>query len=82
MSRMKIDRIDIAHEEIAEQCDEYIVISCQFPDDSDNYISRANVRTEGDILKEIIVNEMFNNKKFAKFVQNIVKEYNNQTREL
>jgi hypothetical protein len=79
---MKIDRIDVAHEEIAERCDEYIVISCEFPDDSDNYISRANVRTNGDILKEIIVNEMFNNKKFAKFVQTTVKEYNQQKREI
>jgi len=82
MSRMKIDRIDVAHDEIAERCDEYIVISCEFPDDSDNYISRANVRTNGDILKEIIVNEMFNNKKFAKFVQTTVKEYNQQKREI
>ncbi len=79
---MKIDRIDVAHDEIAERCDEYIVISCEFPDDSDNYISRANVRTNGDILKEIIVNEMFNNKKFAKFVQTTVKEYNQQKREI
>mgnify|MGYP003389479161 CR=1 FL=1 len=79
---MKIDRIDVAHEEIAERCDEYIVISCEFPDLSDNYVSRANVRTEGDILKEIIVNEMFETEKFAKFVQGVVKEYNKQKREI
>ena len=79
---MKIDRIDVSHEEIAERCEEYLVISCEFPDASDNYISRANVRTEGDILKEIIVNEMFSTEKFAKFVQDVVKEYNKQKREI
>jgi hypothetical protein len=79
---MKIDRIDVAHEEIAESCDEYIVISCEFKGLSDNYVSRANVKTEGDILKEIIVNEMFSTEKFAKFVKDIVKEYNKQKREI
>jgi hypothetical protein len=45
-------------------------------------VSRANVKTEGDILKEIIVNEMFSTEKFAKFVKDIVKEYNKQKREI
>jgi len=75
---MKIDRLDVAHEEIAEQCDEYIVISCEFKGLSDNYISRANVRTDGELLKEILVDEMLNSEKFAKFVIEVTKEYNNQ----
>lgn len=79
---MKIDRIDVAHEEIAENCEEYIIISCQFPDVTDNFISRINVRTDGDILKEIIVDEMIHTKKFAKFVQDVVKEFNKQKREI
>ena len=75
---MKIDRVDVAHEEIEDRCDEYIVISCEFPDDSDNYISRANVKTDGEILKEILVETMLNSKDFANFVQQVVKEYNKQ----
>ena len=75
---MKIDRLDVAHEEIAEQCDEYIVISYEFKGLSDNYISRANVRTDGELLKEILVDEMLNSEKFAKFVIEVTKEYNNQ----
>jgi len=78
---MKIDRVDVSHDEIAERCDEYIVISCEFPDtEDDNYISRVNVNTDGEVLKEILVDTMLDSKKFASFVQQVVKEYNKQKR--
>ena len=32
---MKIDRLDVAHEEITENCDEYIIISAEYKSDGD-----------------------------------------------
>jgi len=72
---MKINRVDVAHEEIIEKCDEYILISAEFSED-DEYVTRAYVSTNGELLKEIIIEEMNISKKFANFVQEVVNEYN------
>ena len=34
---MKIDRLDVAHEEITENCDEYIIISVENKIDDDGF---------------------------------------------
>ncbi len=85
---MKIDRLDVAHEEITENCDEYIIISaeCKVKDKDfepeEELITRAYVRTDGEILREILVEEMLNSKKFANFVKEVVNEYNQLNSEL
>ena len=85
---MKIDRLDVAHEEITENCDEYIVISAENRIDDDGFdpmeelVTRAYVRTEGEILKQILIDEMQNSKKFANFVEEVVNEYNQLNSEL
>jgi hypothetical protein len=85
---MKIDRLDVAHEEITENCDEYIVISAENRIDDDGFdpmeelVTRAYVRTDGEILKQILIDEMQNSKKFANFVEEVVNEYNQLNSEL
>jgi hypothetical protein len=85
---MKIDRLDVAHEEITENCDEYIVISAEYKSEDDGYepieelVTRAYVSTNGAILKEILIDEMQNSKKFANFVKEVVNEYNQLNSEL
>ena len=85
---MKIDRLDVTHEEITENCDEYIIISaeCKVKDKDfepeEELITRAYVRTDGEILREILVEEMLNSKKFANFVKEVVNEYNQLNSEL
>ena len=79
---MKIDRLDVAHEEITENCDEYIIISAEYKNDGDvldpieELVTRAYVSTNGEILKEILIDEMQNSKKFANFVKEVINEYN------
>lgn len=75
---MKIDRIDVAHEEIGEHCDEYIIISCEYTGDGDTYVTRANVKTNGEILKELMLDEMNLNKKFANFIVELANDYTKQ----
>ena len=85
---MKIDRLDVAHEEITENCDEYIIISAEYKaedkdfDPVEELVTRAYVRTDGEILREILVEEMLNSKKFANFVKEVVNEYNQLNSEL
>jgi hypothetical protein len=85
---MKIDRLDVAHEEITENCDEYIIISVENKIDDDGFdpieelVTRAYVRTDGEILKQILIDEMQNSKKFANFVEEVVNEYNQLNSEL
>jgi len=85
---MKIDRLDVAHEEITENCDEYIIISVENKIDDDGFdpieelVTRAYVRTDGAILKQILIDEMQNSKKFANFVEEVVNEYNQLNSEL
>jgi hypothetical protein len=73
---MKINRLDVAHEEIIENCEEYLVVSAEFNDDDDEYVTRAYVSTGGELLKEIILEEMCHSEKFANFVKEVVNEYN------
>jgi|TARA_R110000796_G_scaffold90118_1_gene193804 hypothetical protein len=75
-----INRIDVAHEEIIDNCDEFILISCEHTGEDDTYITRANVNTNGEILQELMLDEMNLNKKFATFIQDLTKEYNNQNK--
>jgi hypothetical protein len=75
---MKVNIVDVAHEEIADRCDEFVLISCEYPDSSDGYISRVNVNTDGETLKEILVDTMLNSKDFSRFVQEVLTEYNKQ----
>lgn len=71
---MKINRVDVAHDEIKENCEEYLLVSAEkFEDD---YFTRLYVQTNGEILKEIILSEMLQSKKFANFVQEVINEYN------
>jgi hypothetical protein len=85
---MKIDRLDVAHEEITENCDEYIIISVENKIDDDGFdpieelVTRAYVRTDGEILKQILIDEMQNSGKFANFVKEVVNEYNQLNSEL
>jgi hypothetical protein len=85
---MKIDRLDVAHEEITDNCDEYIIISAESKvddadfDSTEELITRAYVKTDGEILREILVEEMLNSKKFANFVKEVVNEYNQLNSEL
>ena len=85
---MKIDRLDVAHEEITENCDEYIIISVENKIDDDGFdpieelVTRAYVSTNGEILKQILIDEMQNSKKFANFVEEVVNEYNQLNSEL
>ena len=80
---MKIDRLDVAHEEITENCDEYIIISAEYKAEDEDFdpveelVTRAYVRTDGEILRE-----MLNSKKFANFVKEVVNEYNQLNSEL
>lgn len=79
---MKIDRLDVAHEEIIENCDEYFIVSTEYRIDDDGFdpieelVTRAYVSTHGEMLKEVLLDEMQNSKKFANFVTEVVKEYN------
>ena len=50
---MEIDRVDVAHEEITEKCQEYFLVSAEFKGD-DKYITRAFANTDGDLLKEVL----------------------------
>lgn len=85
---MKIDRLDVAHEEITENCSEYIIISAEHKVDDDGFepieelVTRAYVSTDGELLKEILIDEMQNSKKFANFVKEVVNEYNQLNSEL
>jgi len=85
---MKIDRLDVAHEEITENCDEYILISAEYRvededfDPTEELVTRAYVKTNGEILREILIEEMINSKKFANFVKEVVNEYNQLNSEL
>lgn len=71
---MKIDRLDIAHDEIIENCQEYIIISAEFKGDEE-YITRAFASTDGELLKEIMIEEMLNSKFFANFVIEVANDY-------
>tara|TARA_R100001244_G_scaffold69812_2_gene56868 strand:- start:369 stop:602 length:234 start_codon:yes stop_codon:yes gene_type:complete len=71
---MKIDRIDVATEEIVENCDEYLIISCEFNKD-DEYVTRANVSTDGEILSEALVEEMLLSEELADFLIKTVRDY-------
>tara|TARA_R110002020_G_scaffold101665_3_gene239321 strand:- start:3589 stop:3813 length:225 start_codon:yes stop_codon:yes gene_type:complete len=71
---MKINRLDVAHDEIIENCSEYLLISAE--DIEDGFLSRAYVSTNGQVLKEIIVEEMLNSENFANFVREVINEYN------
>ena len=79
---MKIDRLDVAHEEIIDNCEEYLIVSAEYKLDDDGFepieeiVTRAYVSTNGDMLKEILIDEMQNSKKFANFVKEVVNEYN------
>tara|TARA_R110001599_G_C12087081_1_gene645666 strand:- start:354 stop:593 length:240 start_codon:yes stop_codon:yes gene_type:complete len=75
---LDINRVDVAYEEITESCDEFILISCEYTGEDDSYITRANINTNGEILKELMVDEMNLNKKFATFIQELTEAYNNQ----
>lgn len=74
---MKIDRLDVAHEEIFENCEEYLVISVQAKEE-DEYISRAYLSTDGEILKEILIQEMNNSELIATFMQEVINDYKQQ----
>lgn len=74
---MKIDRVDVAHEEIFERCEEYLVLSVQ-ANGEDEYISRAYLSTDGDILKEMLIDEMNNSELIATFMQEVINDYKQQ----
>ena len=74
---MKIDRIDVATEEIVEKCAEYLILSCEVKDDEE-YITRANVRTDGEILKEALIEEMLYSEELADFLIKTVRDYETQ----
>tara|TARA_R110001606_G_scaffold69856_2_gene159788 strand:- start:441 stop:674 length:234 start_codon:yes stop_codon:yes gene_type:complete len=74
---MKIDRVDVAHEEIFDNCEEYLVLSVQAKGE-DEYISRAYLSTDGDILKEILIDEMNNSELIATFMQEVINDYKQQ----
>ena len=71
---MEIDRVDVAHEEIIEKCQEYFLVSAEFQGD-DKYITRAFANTDGELLKEILLEEMFNSEIFATFVLEVANDY-------
>lgn len=71
---MEINRVDVAHEEIIEQCQEYFLVSAEFQGD-DKYITRAFANTDGELLKEILLEEMFNSEIFATFVLEVANDY-------
>jgi hypothetical protein len=79
---MKIDRLDVAHEEIVENCEEYIIVSSEFKMNDDGFdeieelVTRAYVKTDGETLKEILIDEMQNSKKLANFFIEVVNDYN------
>ena len=74
---MKVDRLDVAHEEIIENSEEYVIVSAS-KETEDGYITRAYISTDGQLLKEIIINEMNNSEKFSTFMQEVINDYNNQ----
>ena len=71
---MEINRVDVAHEEIMEQCQEYFLISAEFQG-NDRYITRAFANTDGELLKEVLLEEMLNSEIFATFVLEVANEY-------
>jgi hypothetical protein len=74
---MKIDRVDVAHEEIFDNCEEYLVLSVQAKGE-DEYICRAYLSTDGDILKEMLIDEMNNSELIATFMQEVINDYKQQ----
>ncbi len=74
---MKIDRLDVAYDEIIETCDEFMIASVEFKSDEE-FITRLNVNTQGDLLKEVLVDEMIKEEKFANFMIEVINEYNQQ----
>ena len=74
---MKVDRLDVAHEEIIDNCEEYVIVSAS-KETEDGYTTRAYISTDGELLKEIIINEMNNSEKFSTFMQEVINDYNNQ----
>lgn len=71
---MEINRVDVAHEEIMEQCQEYFLVSAEFQG-NDRYITRAFANTDGELLKEVLLEEMLNSEIFATFVLEVANEY-------
>lgn len=71
---MEINRVDVAHDEIMEQCQEYFLVSAEFQGE-DKYITRAFANTDGELLKEILLDEMINSEIFANFVVEVANEY-------
>tara|TARA_R110002074_G_scaffold389504_2_gene572836 strand:- start:3316 stop:3564 length:249 start_codon:yes stop_codon:yes gene_type:complete len=74
---MKIDRIDVAHDEIIENCEEYLIVSASTTDD-DEYITRAFLSTNGYLLKEILIEEMNKNELVFTFLQDLIDDYKQQ----
>ena len=71
---MELDRVDICHEEITNECDEYLVLSVQEKEGEEHYRINVQANPEG-ILSQFILDDMVDNKEFANFIISLADKY-------